>query len=120
MATRYNIEMDQGSEWRVVINWQNEDETPIDLTGWTGALQVRRTADAEEVLLSLTDGDGIEITDPTDGEITVVISSEKSSAMPARTSDKNWVYDLEVTPLGGGTVRLLDGKFLISHEVTRA
>src|ERR1044072_6727082 len=100
MATRYNIEMDQGSTWRLIINWQNEDETPIDLAGWVGALQVRRTADADDVLLSLTVGDGIEISDPTDGEITVSISSEKSSAMPARTSDKKCEYNLEPTPQG--------------------
>jgi hypothetical protein len=80
-------------------------------------MQVRNTHEATSTVLSLlSTGASPAITiAPTTGVITIVISATTTAAL----SDGPKVYDLEVVMANQDVVRLLQGQFVVSPEVTR-
>lgn len=112
-AVRKDLAIEQGAGWRWVIT-VNAGGEPADLTGYAARLQMRETVDAAEPFVSLTDGDGITV-DEEAGTLDVYLSDDDTAALTVRRG----VYDLEIEPAGGDTVRLYAGKVRISPEVTR-
>lgn len=106
------------------------DGSPYDLTGWSGALQVRLYgAAAGPALLSLsnvtTDVEGVWIVEPTEGIVRVRIDEATLTALwttlggPAEAGDSiTLVYDLVMTPPAGGDEVWAEGKFIIEPGVT--
>ena len=87
--------------------------TPINWTGYTAKLQVRRYPDSE-LILSLSTG-GLGITTLTnDGKVTYTATDTQTGAIVAG----NYVYDLELTS-GAYVIRLLQGTFTVSAQVTQ-
>jgi hypothetical protein len=80
-------------------------------------MQVRNTHETSSVVLSLSStGANPAITmDEPSGQITIVISD----TVTATLSDGPKVYDLEVVMANQDVVRLLEGQFVVSPEVTR-
>jgi hypothetical protein len=126
----HELEVFQGAYWSQRLEWQDSALAPIDLTGYTARMQVRRTIISEEVLLLLeTDpapggglGNGrITLGDPllTDGVILLEVEAGATATLPATPFDRRWRYDLELVPAGGQVRRLMMGKFKVSLEVTR-
>ncbi len=116
------LEVFQGAYWSQRLVWKDANDDPIDLTGFTARMQVRRTVDETgEPLLELTDGDGITLgeADPTDGVILLELEATQTAALPATPSDRKWRYDLELVPSDAHVRRLMMGKFVVSLEVTR-
>lgn len=128
MTETVDIYLTQGqSDW-ISLTW-TEDGDPVDLTGWSALLQVRRAAAAEDVLFSASTDDG-KITVDASGVVLVEIPAAESSAWqpsalaPSKIVDgATWtqfgVYDLELTDLSGQIVRLVHGRFWLSPEVSR-
>lgn len=98
--------------------------TPVDLTGWSARAQLRRTWGGE-IWLSLTNTDGITLTDT--GGVVVDIPA-------AVTEDPAWntrlkvtggepqargVWDLELINPDGHVTRLVQGTVTVSPDVTR-
>jgi len=108
----YNIVCPQGATFDRTFTI-NVDDSPLNLTSYTAAMQVRESYDSTTPLVSLTNGSGITL-GGTAGTIGVVISSTASSAIPAGS----YSYDLEINS-GGSVTRLLQGSFLVSGNVTR-
>ena len=117
MARKYDLTIEQGATFKLTLIWKGEDKQPLDLTGYTAALQVREAYTSSERLISLTTAPngGITLT-PDQGRIDVVIESAVTANLPA---PKNGVYDLELTSPSGEITRLLEGKVRITPEVTR-
>jgi hypothetical protein len=89
--------------------------SPVDLTGWSARMQIRRRAeDPGPPLLSLTDGDGITLGGEA-GTIRIVIDADVSSAWTWRSGE----YDLEMVDPDGKPWRKLEGDVKVSPEVTR-
>lgn len=86
---------------------------PWNLTGYTAAMQVRESADADTILLSLTSGSGITL-GGTAGTIDLLISATDTAGVPAGS----YSYDLELNS-GTEVTRLLEGSFNVSGQVTR-
>jgi hypothetical protein len=109
----YNIKCPQGATFdktfTITVNG-----SPMNLTGYTAAMQVRETYDSTTTLLSLTNGSGITL-GGTAGTIAVLVSSTATAAI----ADGFYSYDLEITSGGGVTDRLLQGKFVVTPQVTR-
>jgi len=109
----YNIKCPQGATFdktfTITVNG-----SPMNLTGYTAAMQVRETYDSSSTLLSLTNGSGITL-GGTAGTIAVLVSSTATAAI----ADGFYSYDLEITSGGGVTDRLLQGKFVVTPQVTR-
>lgn len=118
-----DLEVFQGAYWSQRLEYQDSNEQPIDLTGYTARMQVRRTVDTEgDPIIELTSSNGritIGDPDPTDGVLLLEIAAEDTAGLPAMPFDRKWRYDLELVPAGGEVRRLTMGKFVVSLEVTR-
>lgn len=121
LAGIYNITCQQGSTFVRVIRIEYPDAVdptifhPFDLTGHSVRMQVRRTISSSTVMISLdTDDNGIEVTSPEDGEITVTMTDVQTAEL---TSDG--VYDIEIVSDTNFVTRILQGEFRLSLEVTR-
>ena len=117
-AGQLHITVDQGATFILELQKTEDDEiTPIDLTGCVIRMQVRASPGDATVLaefgtvLPLT---GIVLDGP-NGTMTLTITDEISAAW----TFANGVYDIEIAFPGGTVERLVQGKFLVDPEVTR-
>jgi hypothetical protein len=85
--------------------------TPINWTGYTAAMKVRRYVDSDAVL-SLATGSGITAL-TTDGKVIINATATQTAAIPAG----NYVYDLELSS-GAYVTKLISGRFVVVAEVT--
>jgi hypothetical protein len=130
-AGRYSFVIEQGATTNFEIQYKDSDNTPIDLTNYSGRLQIRSTyvQDSGELYLTLSsslnsDGTGLNFsgsngsTSPTSGSIGIYIASCTSSLLTFSEAK----YDLELYSGSGEcpfTIRLLEGNIKLSKEVTR-
>ena len=115
MATNYNTTLDQGADWYINFTYQNSSGTPINLTGYTAALQLRsEPSDATAALSLSSPSSGIVITGAT-GLVAVHASAAQTGALIAGT----YYYDLELTSGTGIVTRLVQGQVVVSPQVTR-
>lgn len=113
-----DLEVYKGSTFSKQIQWKTGTPAePVNLTGYTARMQVRRSVNDSTILDSLTTDNGkLTIYAPTEGRISINISAAVSSAY-AFTSG---VYDLELVSPDNVTVyRILEGCFSANPEVTR-
>lgn len=108
----YNITAYQGATYNLNLIWTIAD-TPVNLTNYTAAMQVRENAAATAVILDLSTESGITL-GGTAGTIAITVPADTMAA----TQPGNYVYDLELDS-GDEVTRLLQGGFAIQAEVTR-
>jgi len=124
-AGRYSFTIEQGSTLDFNVQYLDSNSTPVDLTDYSGRMQIRPSAGSSDVIATLsssrdTDGTGLNFSGsnglqpPTSGSIGVFISAASSSAF----SFNEAVYDLEIYS-GSIVTRILEGKVKLSPEVTR-
>ena len=117
MSTELNLIIDQGETWTKSITWQDSNGTPYDLSTYTARMMIRRDyADRDKTtpLVSLTDEDGIALSDDTDN-IVIAIADSVTEIIPAA----NYYYDLELISSSQEVTKLLRGKVTVVPEVTR-
>lgn len=107
---KYTIRARQGSTFKRTFTWKTDD-TPVDLTGWSAASQVRETAESSNVIADLTDY--ITLGDE-EGTVQLIIPADVLSEIDAG----RYVYDLELTN-GDEVTAILAGTFRVAAEVTR-
>lgn len=114
-AETHNITIEQGATFRLSLIWNDAAGDPINLTGYTARMQVRRKhSSADPALLSFTTEDGSITLGGSAGTVTVV-------GLATLTDDltiKSGVYDLELVN-GAEVTRLIEGAVTITPEVTR-
>jgi hypothetical protein len=121
-AGTLNITIEQGATFSMPVQLSSgglvaDGGTPVNLTGCSIRMHIRkRIADLNPLLALTTGGGQIVITDAGQGKFTVTITDEVTAAL-AWTAG---VYDLEVESSGGEVTRYLQGKVKVSKEVTRA
>lgn len=113
MSKRYDIVIEQGATFELVVEWKDPAGSAINLAGYTAAMQVRKTFGGPTVL-SLSNVSGIAI-DAALGKLTITVARATTQTLPAPMQG---VYDLEVAT-GTVTYRLLEGSVLVTPEVTR-
>jgi len=118
MPGKTNLKIYKGATFRHVFIWKDGDEVPLNITGYTARMQVRKKIDDVATLLELTtENGGITIT-PLEGKIALYVSAEATAAL-------TWVdgvYDLEMIIQIDGVddvTRLVEGKVTVFKEVTR-
>lgn len=125
-AGKYNLLIEQGATYQVEIQYKDSNGVPVDLTKYSGKLQIRPAIGSPIAYICLSsslqpDGTGLNFsgsygtTPPTSGSIGIYISALSSSLLTFDTG----VYDLEITS-GSFTTRLLQGNVQLSKEVTIA
>jgi hypothetical protein len=109
MSGKYNIVAEQGATFN--LNFRVEtDGTPWNLTGYTFAMQVRRSTSATTTLLNLTTATMTSV-----GNVSATVSAATMTGVPAG----RWVYDIELTSPGNEVTRILEGRFIVTPEVTQ-
>jgi hypothetical protein len=114
MAVQYIVEIDQGADWFFNVTYENPAGTPVNLTSYTAALQLRSLPESTTAVLSLATGSGITITGAT-GLVAVRATAAQTGAIIAG----DYYYDLEITSPSGVVTRLVQGQALVNPQVTR-
>lgn len=117
MQNQLPIELAQGATWIRTITFLDEDENPVDLTGYTALMEFRNTVEStgSPIITVGTSTNTISI-NGTNGEITITISSTITAAL---TSGTTLYYDLFIYSSTGVATRLLKGTAYVSGSVTR-
>jgi selenophosphate synthetase-related protein len=110
----YDITIEQGATFTMSLTWKDSTGSPVNLTGYTARMQVRENYEAESTLVSLTSSGGDITLGGALGTIAVTIAASATQLLQLDEA----VYDLEL--VNGATVtRLIQGRAIISREVTR-
>ena len=110
---KYNIVCPQGSTFHQQLTWLIDD-TPVDLTYYTARMQVREKYTSTVYNLNLTTENGGITLGGEEGTILIYISATDTEELVS----KEYVYDLELDS-GGEVTRIIEGKFIVTPEVTR-
>jgi hypothetical protein len=115
MAVKKNFEVDQNATFNFQVQYTEDDEvTPIDLTGASAKLQVRDTQGGSKLAFTLTSpAGGITINGP-DGTLNVKITPTQTNKLFYPKS----AYDIMVIDTNGNKIKLLEGFMTLSRSVT--
>lgn len=121
LAGIYNIFCEQGSTFVRVFDIETPDTntpptwTPLDLTGYTAKMHIRRLINDASEMLELSTENGSITLQGNLGRIAIMITAEQTASLTS-----SGVYDLEIIgPSGTPVERVLKGQFTLDPEVTR-
>lgn len=130
-AGLYNFTIEQGTTLQFRIDYQDENNDPINLEGYHARMQIRNEPGGSRLYASLSssiapDGTGLNLTPTVNGSIYPQSSGSIEVTLSAYSSsllnfDKAY-YDLELMSGSGSgvhVIRLLQGKVKLSKEVTK-
>jgi hypothetical protein len=125
-AGKYSFIIEQGATTNFQINWNDENGSPMDLSGYQAKMQIRPQIESTTAFLTLSSslsdscGTGIHLsgsngtTPLASGSIGIYISAVSSSRLDFGEA----YYDLELMR-GCEVTRLLEGRVKLSKNVTR-
>lgn len=121
-AAEVNITIEQGADFDKTWTYYSgatSSTTPVDLTGATAKMQIRRVLGDPSAVLSISTtpnaNDSKIVLGDAAGTIRVFIDYVDTAAMVG----DDGVYDLEITYSGGVRERFIKGTVTISKEVTK-
>jgi hypothetical protein len=112
LSAKFNLVCDQATTFNFQFQVLN-DNTPWDLTGYTGVMTVRPFVGASTTTVVASTVNGRMVFDALNGRITVTIDATTTGAIAA----SRYSYDL-VLDSGGTITRILEGKFVVTGAVT--
>lgn len=109
MAIKANLIVDQGADYVTTLTVTDDDGDVIDLTGFTGAAQMRKHyTSVTSYAFTVTINAG-------QGTVDLSLTANTSNTIPAG----RYVYDCELTDSNGKKSRLVEGIVTITPQVTR-
>ena len=113
-ATLLDIEIEQGGDYGGSFTVLGPDGQPLDLTGYSAAMQIKLATGFPYAILTLTTlNGGLEIDGP-DGVVTPIIAGATTAAINAG----KYAYDLKLIAPNFKTTRAFQGAAYVSAEVT--
>lgn len=112
-ATNAILAVEQGATFHQRVLWNSAAGTPVDLTGYSAHMQIRKADDAMAVMADLTDISGLTL-----GGLAGTIDILLTSAQTAAFDTWRAVYDLTLIAPSGDRTRLLEGAVTIDPQVT--
>ena len=109
---KYNMICSQGATFSKRLTWIING-VPVDLTGYTAEMQAREKYSSINAIFTLSTSDG-SITLDDEGNIDILIDASDTEDIVA----KEYVYDLELNS-GAEIYRIIEGKFIVTPEVTK-
>ena len=108
-----NLTIDQGASFKAEIDVKDADGDALDLTGFTGAGQMRKTYSSS----TKTDF-SVEFKNPrSSGTLSISLTAVQTNALKAG----RYVYDVEITKTSDAEVtRVVEGQIDVTPGVTRA
>jgi len=113
-AGRYDITIDQGATFTLILRWKDSLGAVIPLTGYSARMMMRKCKDSETPFIDVDTVSGELVITEVDGQIDVTIPAADTEAI----TEAFGVYDLEIEDGSGVVTRLLEGEVAISREVT--
>lgn len=115
MAKTKNWEVDQNTTFRFQIQYTEDDQvTPIDLTGATAKMQVRDTKGGKQLAFTLTSPSGGISIDEETGTLSIVATPTQTNKLFYPKSS----YDVMIVDSNGDKIKLLEGFITLSRSVT--
>jgi hypothetical protein len=114
MAVQYIVEIDQGANWFFNVTYENPAGTPVNITSYTAALQLRSLPESTTAVLSLATGSGITITGAAG-----LVAVQATAVQTGNIIAGDYYYDLEITSPQGVVTRLVQGQAVVNPQVTR-
>lgn len=115
MAKQKNWEVDQNTTFRFQIQYTEDDQaTPIDLTGATAKMQVRDTKGGSKLAFTLTSPSGGITIDGPEGLLEIVATPTQTNKLFYPKSS----YDIMVVDSNGNKIKILEGFISLSRSVT--
>ena len=115
MAVTFNTTIDQGADWFINFIYEQPAGTPVNISGYTAALQVRTSPLAKTAVLTLTNTSGITITGA-EG----LLECHATALQTSEITNGKYAYDIEITaPVTGVVTRIAQGTIMVSPQVTR-
>lgn len=109
MAIKANIEVEQGTDFGVTIDIENDLGQIFDLTNYTAASQMRKNY-SSSVATTFT-----ATHNNTGGVITLTLSNSQTETLePGR-----YLYDVEITSSSGKKTRVVEGVVTVTPGITR-
>jgi hypothetical protein len=109
MATKANLVVDQGATYSTTLSVTDENGGVYDLTGYTGAAQLRKHfTSSNSTSFSVT-------LDSASGTITLGLTASQT----ANLSSGRYVYDVEITSSSNTVARVVEGVVTVTPNVTR-
>ena len=87
---------------------------PVNVTGYTAALQLRSLPESPTTVLSLTSSSGITV-----GTTNGLFAVHATAIQTANIDEGIYYYDIEITSPTSVVTRLAQGQIVVSAEVTR-
>ena len=105
-----------GNDFNKLLEIRQEDGvTPIDVTGYSFKMQIKKCKDDDTAIATLTSPTDIDISDAANGNIIINISD----TVTATYEEQNAVYDLQWTTDLGIVTTILEGDIQILQTVTK-
>lgn len=113
-VTNYTFQCLQGANFEEVVTWKNAAGSPINNTGYSARMQVRKEPNTE-VLANLSTANGKIELGGSNGEVVLALEAAETEDLPPG----DYYYDLEMVSAGGAVSRIVEGIFSVSREVTK-
>jgi len=119
----FDISVQQGATFKMILTIKDPDENPIDLSGYLFRGQVRQTYSSEEIEAEFS-FTVLPQEDATLGQVECVITAEESAgitvpgACNSTRKSVKMIYDIE-SQIADEVTRWLQGTAEISPEVTK-
>jgi hypothetical protein len=114
-AATYDITIEQGADFDLLLTWRDKAGNPIDLTGWSAQMMARENFDDATPLFSLSSPGGGITLGGTSGTVAIHVPAAVTSTLACGQA----VYDLKLTDPLGEPMRLIQGNVTIKFAVTR-
>ena len=108
MATKANIVIDQGTTFSTTINLTDDDDAPINLTGYSGRSKMKKhytSSNSHTFTVSLGGNTGVLVLS--------LSANQTSNIVPGR-----YVYDVELIDTSNVVSRIVEGIVTVTPEVT--
>ena len=119
MAGTYDLNINQGMTHKWEVTYNDDNGSPINLTGYQGRGQIRMNVNSPDVLCTLT----VTVVTPLSGRVDVLLPASETEGLSLRgrtAQDRTEAqYDVELENGSGTVIRLLQGSAFISPEVTK-
>lgn len=114
MAAQKNFEVDQNTTFSFTVEYLDDSNLPINLTGATAKMQVRDTKGGSKLSFTISSpSEGIVIEGP-QGRVTCTMTPAQTSKLFHPKSS----YDLMITDTNNTKTKLLEGFLTLSRSVT--
>lgn len=110
----------QGQTFDFGFKLENDDGTPVDLTGYTASMEIREDVTSPTFIRQWGTADGHIVIDGPNGTIAFDVSGAETYALPTGNDLIQWVYDMLITSGDGSySERPVQGSVVVYPAVTR-